>query len=98
MWIRAAPGNISGMIEVRKLIKEFGDKRAVNQLSFVARPGMVTGFVGPKGSGKSTTMRIIRGLDTPTSGTALVNGQRHTAIDRPMRTVGAMLDMSAVPG
>jgi ABC-2 type transport system ATP-binding protein len=98
MWIRAAPGNITGMIEVRELIKDYGDQRAVNQLSFVARPGMVTGFVGPKGSGKSTTMRIIRGLDTPTSGTALINGQRHTAIDRLMRTVGAMLDMSAVPG
>ncbi|HZS20291.1 MAG TPA: ABC transporter ATP-binding protein [Pseudonocardiaceae bacterium] len=85
------------MIEVRELIKDYGDKRAVNQLSFIARPGMVTGFVGPKGSGKSTTMRIVLGLDTPTSGTALVNGQHHAALKRSMRTVGAMLEVQAVP-
>jgi ABC-2 type transport system ATP-binding protein len=86
------------MIEVRELIKDYGDKRAVNQLSFTARPGMVTGFVGPKGAGKSTTMRIILGLDAPTSGTALVNGQHCTAWERPMQTVGAMLDVTAAPG
>lgn len=98
MCIAPAPANITGMIEVRELIKDYGDKRAVNQLSFIARPGMVTGFVGPKGSGKSTTMRIILGLDTPTSGTALVNGQRQSALERPMQTVGAMLDVKAPPG
>lgn len=98
MCIAPAHGSIAGMIEVRELIKDYGDKRAVNQLSFIARPGMVTGFVGPKGSGKSTTMRIILGLDAPTSGTALVNGHRRTVLERPMQTVGAMLDVKAVPG
>ncbi|MDQ3762844.1 MAG: ATP-binding cassette domain-containing protein [Actinomycetota bacterium] len=87
------------MIEVRELTKDYGDKRVVNRLSFTARPGVVTGFLGPKGSGKSTTMRIILGLDAPTSGTALVNGQRYAAtIDRPMRTVGALLDAGTMHG
>jgi ABC-2 type transport system ATP-binding protein len=93
-----APGIITGMIEVRELTKDYGDTRAVNRLSFTARPGVVTGFVGPTGSGKSTTMRIILGLDAPTSGTALVNGQCHATIDRPMNTVGALLDVGALHG
>jgi ABC-2 type transport system ATP-binding protein len=92
------PGSITGMIEVRELIKDYGRKRAVNHLSFTARPGMVTGFVGPNGAGKSTTMRIILGLDTPTSGTALVNGQPHCALKAPIRTVGALLHTGAAPG
>jgi ABC-2 type transport system ATP-binding protein len=86
------------MIEVRELTKEYGAKRAVNQLSFTARPGVVTGLLGPNGSGKTTTMRIILGLDAPTSGTALVNRQRVTTIDRPARTVGAPVDVGAMPG
>ena len=80
------------MIEVCELTKDYGDKRAVNRLSFTARPGVVTGFLGPNGSGKSTTMRIILGLDAPTSGTALVNGQRPDSIEAPTHTVGALLD------
>ena len=80
------------MIEVCELTKDYGDKRAVNRLSFTARPGVVTGFLGPNGSGKSTTMRIILGLDAPTSGTALVNGQRPASIEAPTHTVGALLD------
>lgn len=90
-------GSISPMIEVRELVKDYQGKRAVNRLSFTARPGVVTGFLGPKGAGKSTTMRIILGMDAPTSGTALVNGQRHTALDRPAHTVGALLDTGAMP-
>ncbi len=86
------------MIEVRELIKDYGDTRALNQLSFTAQPGMVTGFVGPSGSGKSTTLRIILGMDAPTSGTALVNGRSHAAIDRPMQAVGALLDAEAMHG
>jgi ABC-2 type transport system ATP-binding protein len=86
------------VIEVRELIKDYGSNRAVNQLSFEARPGVVTGFVGPHGAGKSTTMRIILGLDDPTSGTALVNGRRHAAPDRPMHTVGALLDAGPMHG
>lgn len=98
MCARGTCGSISGVIEVCELIKDYGGNRAVNQLSFAARPGVVTGFVGPEGAGKSTTMRIILGLDDPTSGTALVNGRRHTAIDRSMHTVGALLDAGAVHG
>ena len=91
MCVPPARGSIAGMIEVRELTKDYGNKRAVNRLSFTARPGVVTGFLGPNGSGKSTTMRIILGLDAPTAGTALVNGQRCATINRPMHTVGALL-------
>ncbi|PZS22336.1 MAG: export ABC transporter ATP-binding protein [Pseudonocardiales bacterium] len=86
------------MIEVRELTKDYGDERAVNRLSFTARPGVVTGVLGPNGAGKSTTMRIILGLDAPTSGTALVNGQCCATIDRPMHTVGALLDAGTMHG
>jgi ABC-2 type transport system ATP-binding protein len=89
-------GSIASMIEVHELIKDYGDRRVVNRLSFTARPGVVTGFLGPNGSGKSTTMRIILGLDAPTSGVALVNGQRCANIDRPMHTVGALIDDDAI--
>jgi ABC-2 type transport system ATP-binding protein len=98
MYVRRACGNIAGMIEVRELTKDYGDQHAVNRLSFTARPGVVTGVLGPNGSGKSTTMRLILGLDAPTAGTALVNGQRCANVDRPMHTVGALLDASLVPG
>lgn len=98
MCARLVRGSIASMIEVRELIKDYGDRRAVNRLSFTARPGVVTGLLGPHGSGKSTTMRIILGLDTPTSGTALVNGQRCANIDRPMYTVGALLGDDAMHG
>jgi ABC-2 type transport system ATP-binding protein len=98
MCLRPVCGSIAGMIEVRELTKDYGDTRAVNRLSFTARPGVVTGFLGPNGSGKSTTMRIILGLDAPTSGAALVNGQPYTTIDRPMHTVGALLDAGAMHG
>ena len=53
------------MIDVSSLTKRYGDKTAVDDLSFVVRPGVVTGFLGPNGSGKSTTMRLILGLDAP---------------------------------
>ncbi len=98
MCPRPARVSIACMIEVRELTKDYGDERAVNRLSFTARPGVVTGVLGPNGAGKSTTMRIILGLDTPTSGTALVNGQRCATIDRPMHTVGALLDTETMHG
>ena len=56
------------MIEVRGLTKRYGDKLAVDNLTFAVEPGKVTGFLGPNGAGKSTTMRLILGLDNPTSG------------------------------
>ena len=98
MCARPARVSIADMIEVRELTKDYGDKRAVSQLSFTARPGVVTGVLGPNGAGKSTTIRLILGLDTPTSGTALVNGQRCATIDRPMHTVGALLDTGTMSG
>jgi ABC-2 type transport system ATP-binding protein len=86
------------MIEAVGLTKRYGDKLAVDQLSFSVRPGQVTGFLGPNGAGKSTTMRMILGLDAPTSGSVTVNGRPFAAADNPMREVGALLDAKAIHG
>ncbi|WP_329588389.1 ATP-binding cassette domain-containing protein [Streptomyces sp. NBC_01362] len=86
-------------IEVSGLTKRYGAVRAVDDLSFTVRPGVVTGFLGPNGAGKSTTMRMILGLVAPTSGTATIDGRRYVDLPRPSATVGAVLDASAVhPG
>ena len=82
------------MIEVRNLTKRFGASTAVDDLTFTVRPGVVTGFLGPNGAGKSTTMRMIVGLDTPTSGEALVNGRPYRELENPAHTVGCLLDAS----
>ena len=71
------------------LTKHYGDKRAVDDLSFVVKPGIVTGFLGPNGSGKSTTMRLILGLDRPTSGSVTVNGKAYRDLPAPLHEVGA---------
>jgi ABC-type multidrug transport system ATPase subunit len=63
------------MIEVENLSKRYGEKLAVDGVSFVIQPGIVTGFLGPNGAGKSTTMRMIAGLDEPTAGQVVVNGR-----------------------
>ncbi|WP_433136720.1 ABC transporter ATP-binding protein [Actinomadura nitritigenes] len=86
------------MIEVRELTKRYGGTVAVDRLSFQVRPGAVTGFLGPNGAGKSTTMRVLLGLDAPSSGAALVNGGPYTALRRPLHEVGALLDAGAVHG
>ncbi|MEU4561100.1 ABC transporter ATP-binding protein [Actinoplanes sp. NPDC023936] len=87
------------MIEVRHVTKRYGQKTVVDDLSFTARPGQVTGFLGPNGAGKSTTMRMIVGLDTPTSGEVLVNGRRYTDHAAPLQEIGVLLDAKAVhPG
>jgi ABC-2 type transport system ATP-binding protein len=86
------------MIEARGLSKRYGDKLAVNDLSFTVRPGIVTGFLGPNGAGKSTTMRMILGLDRPTSGQALINGRPYSSVRAPMQLVGALLDAKDVHG
>ncbi|GAB4079987.1 ATP-binding cassette domain-containing protein [Modestobacter muralis] len=87
------------MIEVQHLAKRYGEKTAVADLTFTVRPGVVTGFLGPNGAGKSTTMRMIMGLDRPTSGTALVNGKRYAEHRAPLREVGALLEARALhPG
>ncbi len=84
------------MIEARDLTKKFGDKLAVDHLSFTVQPGRVTGFLGPNGAGKSTTMRIILGLDHPTSGSATINGRPYAGLARPLLTVGALLEAKSV--
>ena len=87
------------MIEARELTKRYGDTTAVHSLSFTIAPGTVTGFLGPNGAGKSTTMRMIMGLDRPTSGTVTVNGKPYRQHRAPLRKVGALLEASAVhPG
>jgi ABC-2 type transport system ATP-binding protein len=86
------------MIEAHGLTKRYGDKVAVDDLSFTVKPGVVTGFLGPNGAGKSTTMRLILGLDRPDSGQALVNGHRFSSAKNPMREVGALLDAKDVHG
>jgi len=84
------------MIEACGLTKRYGDKLAVDDLSFVVRPGRVTGFLGPNGAGKSTTMRMILGLDRPTSGTVTVNGRPYVDAPAPARAVGALLEAKAI--
>jgi ABC-2 type transport system ATP-binding protein len=87
------------MIRVRGLTKRYGEVLAVDGLSFDVTPGKVTGFLGPNGAGKSTTMRVVLGLDRPTSGTALVHGRRYAELAEPLREVGALLDATSVhPG
>jgi ABC-2 type transport system ATP-binding protein len=86
------------MIEVDALTKRYRSVVAVDGLSFLVRPGCVTGFLGPNGAGKSTTMRVVLGLDAPTSGEARVGGRRYSALPHPMREVGALLDANAVHG
>ncbi|MFH0178393.1 ATP-binding cassette domain-containing protein [Streptomyces cacaoi] len=85
-------------IDVRDLTKEYGPRRAVDRLTFSVRPGRVTGFLGPNGAGKSTTLRLVLGLDRPTSGTATIGGQAYTALRQPLRHVGALLDAQAAHG
>src|SRR3989475_11563843 len=84
------------MIEAHGLTKDYGDKRAVDDLSFTVEPGVVTGFLGPNGSGKSTTMRLILGLDRPTSGTVTVNGRLYREHAAPLHEVGALLEARSV--
>ena len=86
------------MIEARGLSKRYGDKLAVDDLSFTVRPGRVTGFLGPNGAGKTTTMRMILGLDRPTAGSVTVNGKPFAESYSAMREVGALLDAKAVHG
>src|SRR5213595_393074 len=84
------------VIEARNLTKDYGDKRAVDDLSFTVRPGVVTGFLGPNGSGKSTTIRLILGLDAPSSGDVTVNGKHYRDHPAPLHEVGALLEARSV--
>ncbi|WP_199844679.1 ABC transporter ATP-binding protein [Streptomyces sp. DSM 15324] len=86
------------MIEVSELTKRYGGKTAVDHLSFTVLPGQVTGFLGPNGAGKSTTLRMILGLDAPTTGAATVSGVPFHRHPRGLRHVGALLDAGQVHG
>jgi ABC-2 type transport system ATP-binding protein len=84
------------VIDVRQVSKRYGEKVAVDDLTFQVRPGIVTGFLGPNGAGKSTTMRLILGLDTPTSGQVTVDGRVYRDLPAPLHEVGAMLEAHAI--
>ncbi|MEU9450527.1 ABC transporter ATP-binding protein [Streptomyces sp. NPDC048277] len=87
------------MIEARELTKRYGDKTVVDRLSFSLQQGTVTGFLGPNGAGKSTTMRMIIGLDRPTTGSVTVDGRRYADHPAPLHEIGALIDAKAVhPG
>src|SRR5437016_5483531 len=96
--IRTLSREPATMIEANGLTKRYGDRLAVDQLSFAVKPGQVTGFLGPNGAGKSTTMRMILGLDRPTAGAVTVNGRPFGELAHPMREVGALLDAKAIHG
>jgi ABC-2 type transport system ATP-binding protein len=84
------------VIEAVGLTKRYGEKLAVDDLSFTVRPGVVTGFLGPNGAGKSTTMRMLLGLDRPTAGTSRVNGRPYVEHSAPLHEVGALLEARAI--
>lgn len=86
------------MIEAVDLTKRYGSKTAVDNISFTIEPGTVTGFLGPNGAGKSTTMRLIMGLDKPTSGKVTVNGRPYRDLEAPLCEVGALLDAKGLHG
>ena len=86
------------MIEAQHLTKRYRKTTAVDEVSFVVQPGRVTGFLGPNGAGKSTTMRMVLGLDTPSSGQVRVNGKPYAQLADPLRSVGALLDAKAIVG
>ena len=82
-------------LEAIGLSKRYGNVLAVDDVSFAVRPGLVTGFLGANGAGKSTTLRLLLGLDTPTRGHATVDGKPYAALDRPLASVGALLEARA---
>ncbi|MEZ0070642.1 ABC-2 type transport system ATP-binding protein [Streptacidiphilus sp. MAP12-20] len=87
------------MIVAQQLTKRYGEKTAVDRLDFTVKPGTVTGFLGPNGAGKSTTMRMIVGLDAPSSGSVTVNGRRYAEHSAPLQEVGALLEAKSIhPG
>ena len=84
------------MIEAVGLTKRYGEKTAVDGLTFTVKPGIVTGFLGPNGAGKSTTMRMILGLDRPSAGSVTVGGRAYATQSAPLREVGALLEAKAI--
>src|SRR3954463_8807391 len=90
------PRDPAGMIEIDHVSKRYGEKLAVDDVSFTVHPGIVTGFLGPNGAGKSTTMRMIVGLDAPTAGAVRVNGRSYRSFQAPLHEVGALLEARAI--
>ncbi|MFJ7896095.1 ABC transporter ATP-binding protein [Streptomyces anthocyanicus] len=86
------------MIELEGLTKRYGEKVAVNNLSFTVRPGIITGFLGPNGAGKSTTMRMVLGLDRPTAGDVRIDGKHYDELKDPLTYIGALLEAKAWHG
>ncbi|MEV0125971.1 ATP-binding cassette domain-containing protein [Streptomyces sp. NPDC050703] len=86
------------MITLDGLTKRYGEKVAVDNLTFAVRPGIVTGFLGPNGAGKSTTMRMMLGLDNPSAGTVRIEGKHYSRLKDPLTCVGALLDAKAMHG
>jgi ABC-2 type transport system ATP-binding protein len=84
------------MIDVDHLSKRYGERLAVDDLTFKVRPGIVTGFLGPNGAGKSTTMRMILGLDAPTTGHVTIDGKAYRDLPAPLHEIGAMLEARAI--
>src|SRR5437868_9349747 len=84
------------MIDVTNLSKRYGEKLAVDDLTFQAKSGVVTGFLGPNGAGKSTTMRMMVGLDAPTAGRVTIDGSDYRSLSAPLRDVGTMLEARAI--
>jgi ABC-2 type transport system ATP-binding protein len=96
MVVGAGWGHDGHMIEIDHVTKRYGEKVAVDDLTFTVKPGVVTGFLGPNGAGKSTLMRVILGLDAPTRGRATVNGRAYRTFPAPLHEVGALLEARAV--
>ncbi|HWD85674.1 MAG TPA: ATP-binding cassette domain-containing protein [Solirubrobacteraceae bacterium] len=84
------------MIEIDHVTKRYGEKVAIEDLTFSVQPGVITGFLGPNGAGKSTTMRVILGLDRADAGAATVNGRPYRDLSAPLHEVGAMLEARAI--
>src|SRR5690625_2688579 len=84
------------MISIKNLSKHYGDSIAVDDLTVDVQPGLVIGFLGPNGAGKTTTMRMILGLDTPTSGTATIAGRPYSKLRAPLYEVGTLIDPNAL--
>ncbi|RSN45430.1 multidrug ABC transporter ATP-binding protein [Streptomyces sp. WAC 04229] len=90
--------SVGAMIELEGLTKRYGEKVAVNNLSFTVRPGIITGFLGPNGAGKSTTMRMVLGLDRPTAGDVRIDGKHYDQLKDPLTYIGALLEAKAWHG
>ena len=88
---------MSAVIEVADFSKDYADVRAVDHVSFTVAAGTITGFLGPNGSGKTTTLRALLGLVEPTSGSVQIAGRRYRDLEHPLHHVGAMLESSAHP-